>query len=626
MMPPLRLRLLLWPLCSAALALDTTSISGSTAPRSGASSARACSCVPSSLCRPLDPQPTARRREQQVFLEGKLYNGSGNNGGDGVWPWQSGVTSVVVFGSGNDSTAAFEQILCEAHRHGARAILPCGVPRINATDNLSSAAFRQMWVNSSIERMWGGVGSAGAGWLGWDGCNLDIENHDLGARPGLTELVKELKVAMNRRVPGSHLSFDASGEPSEDARRNMVFNYTALSEHVDYFIPTFYDMVTHIACSRRSSGCSLPSPNSPLPKVQAELEFWLNTLKIDPSKLIMALPFYGYDAPCKEGGNLSECILPAASSSSSSSSSDTLVDQAMKGAAMIGYGTIINEKLPLSRRGVQWNATASSPYFDYPNATTGLRHRVYYDNPRSIAAKRKLAQRLGLGGISAWTADALPHSSDPAAAAAMWEAITFDTAAHGNSRSTDSDDLVLKTDDPAAALPPSMLYLGPCNVSNPYMQWRGSALTSPGAAGTVENVGAKLCLSTLSKDPATLGPCGAGAAAWLYNSTNLTLAVVSISAGSDSSMAGVCVDVHGGLGPELDLWACHPLPPAGCHAAGVCASDYLHQQLRYDSTTGMLSTTHIAPKCNAQCVTLGQPGAGCVPGQGGCAPAGNSGE
>ena len=89
-------------------------------------------------------------------------------------------------------------------------------------------------------------------------------------------------------------------------------------------------------------------------------------------------------------------------------------------------------------------------------------------------------------------------------------------------------------------------------------------------------------------------------------------------------MAGVCVDVHGGLGPELDLWACHPLPPAACHADGVCASDYLHQQLKYDAATGLLSNRHIQPTCNAQCLTLGKPGPGCVPGQGGCAPAGNS--
>ena len=394
----------------------------------GLAPSSACSCVPSSLCRPLHPQPPPRR-EQQVFLEGKIYNGSGNNGGYGVWPWHNGVTSVVVFGSGNDTERAFDQILCEAHRHGARAILPCGVPRINATDNLSSPAFRRQWVASSIEYMWGGASNPkprGGG--GWDGCNLDIENPDLGARPGLTELVKELKTAMQNRVPGSHLTFDASGDPRTDHARHMVYNYSALAEHVDYFVPCYYDMQTRVACKRRSSGCSLPSPNSPLDAVQAGLEYYLDDLHTDPSTIIMAVPFYGYDVPCRAGGSKSDCrVLP---SGSGAGSAPALARQqaggSMLGAVTVGYGTILNELLPLAdSRGVQWNESAASPYFDYPNATTGLRHRVYYDNPRSITAKRELAQRLGLGGVSVWTADALPHSTNPAAAREMWEAIAL---------------------------------------------------------------------------------------------------------------------------------------------------------------------------------------------------------
>ena len=328
----------------------------------------ACSCVPSSLCRPLRPQPPPRR-EQQVFLEGMIYNGSANNGGYGVWPWHSGVTSVVVFGSGNDTEAAFDQIVCEAHRHGARAILPCGVPRIDATDNLSSPAFRRQWVASSVDWMWGGASNPrprGGG--GWDGCNLDIENPDLGARAGLTELVKELKTAMQNRVPGSHLTFDASPDPRTDHSRHMVFNYSALAEHVDYFVPCYYDMQTRVACKRRSSGCSLPSPNSPLDAVRAGLAYYLDELHTDPSTIIMAVPFYGYDVPCRAGGSSSDCVLPSVASGSGAGAAPALARQQagaggpMLGAVTVGYGTILNELLPLAdSRGVQWNESAASP-------------------------------------------------------------------------------------------------------------------------------------------------------------------------------------------------------------------------------------------------------------------------
>ena len=64
---------------------------------------------------------------------------------------------------------------------------------------------------------------------------------------------------------------------------------------------------------------------------------------------------------------------------------------------------------------------------------------------------------------------------------------------------------------PSAAAPPS-LYLGRCNATDPRMQWTGAALSTPGAASAVENVGAKQCLSTLGKDQAVLEPCGGKAA------------------------------------------------------------------------------------------------------------------
>ena len=107
-----------------------------------------------------------------MFLEGLAYNGSANDGG-GIWPWQAGVTTVVVFGAGNDTGAAFEQTLCQAHSHGARVLLPAS-PRITATDNLSSAEFRHSWVNSAIARLWQPAGSGAWGLPGWDGLNLDI--------------------------------------------------------------------------------------------------------------------------------------------------------------------------------------------------------------------------------------------------------------------------------------------------------------------------------------------------------------------------------------------------------------------------------------------------------------------
>ena len=57
----------------------------------------------------------------------------------------------------------------------------------------------------------------------------------------------------------------------------------------------------------------------------------------------------------------------------------------------VGYGEIVTSMLPEATHGRQWDAVASSPYFDFVNASTGKRHRVWYDDAESLALKSKLA-------------------------------------------------------------------------------------------------------------------------------------------------------------------------------------------------------------------------------------------
>ena len=152
-----------------------------------------------------------------------------------------------------------------------------------------------------------------------------------------------------------------------------------------------------------------PSPNSPLPAVESGLRHYLTALRIQPSQLVLAMPFYGYDIPCQDGGDPGACALAGSWSNT---------------AFQTSYATILRELLPTAIGGAsRWNASAASPYFDYTLA--GQRHRVFYDNPKSIGLKVALARRLGLGGVSVWTADCLPYEADPGAAAAMWAALAW---------------------------------------------------------------------------------------------------------------------------------------------------------------------------------------------------------
>jgi hypothetical protein len=128
--------------------------------------------------------------------------------------------------------------------------------------------------------------------------------------------------------------------------------------------------------------------------------------------------------------------------------------------------------------------------------------------------------------------------------------------------------------DDARPPPRNQLYMAPCNNSDPWQQWEGTTLHAPDTPSSVSNKASMQCLTTLTADPMTVGPCtGKYAATFLFNHTNLSLAVVHPSAGAGGHRkAGSCLDVNGGAGPDIDLWGCH----------GLDNLDYKHQQFVFE--------------------------------------------
>ena len=274
---------------------------------------------------------------------------------------------------------------------------------------------------------------------GYDGVNLDIEDFDgfEGAGGGgrrlpplhppakpdaasaaLTALVCELRAAMTAALPGSQLSFASAATPATNGRH---YDYRGISE---CFLPgDFYFVMAYAMQATKHT--NVPAPDSPLPAVQLGLVNY-QRLGVRPSQLVLGLPFYGYDTPCTAPAPAACTIEPGSWSTS---------------RFQIGYGSIVDELIPLAggAKAVRWNASAASPYFDYMHppaaaaaaaAGGAVRHRVYFDNPRSIRAKVAVAEAAGVGGIGVWTGTALPYATDPAAAKEMWAALKADDPAN----------------------------------------------------------------------------------------------------------------------------------------------------------------------------------------------------
>ncbi|GMI55462.1 hypothetical protein ScalyP_jg7825 [Parmales sp. scaly parma] len=135
-------------------------------------------------------------------------------------------------------------------------------------------------------------------------------------------------------------------------------------------------------------------------------------------------------------------------------------------------------------------------------------------------------------------------------------------------------------------IPALNLYLSKCNPNDPKQLWKGPTFLT-NSSSSVVNVGSSLCLSTL--DQITLAPCdGTDSQLWFYNHTNSTLFNLEHS---------VCVDAHGGKGPAVDIYECHPED----------FFDHFNQQFFFDEFSGLLRTGEGVGECNSQCVTVSSP-------------------
>lgn len=96
--------------------------------------------------------------------------------------------------------------------------------------------------------------------------------------------------------------------------------------------------------------------------------------EIPPEKILMGMPNYGYD-----------WTLPY-----------------MRGTAAQSIGLAQAADLAV-RTGseIRYDELAQTPYFNYTE--NGTRHVVWFDDPRSIAAKLELINEYGLAGASWWT-------------------------------------------------------------------------------------------------------------------------------------------------------------------------------------------------------------------------------
>ncbi|XP_059839723.1 di-N-acetylchitobiase [Hypanus sabinus] len=352
--------------------------SGSTPPIR-ASPIPGCPCSEPGLCRPLSG--TSKLEVFAFDVGGKDWK---------HYDW-SKMTTIAIFG------AYDPELLCHAHANEVRVVLK-GVVAIN---DIIDQVNRTAWIRSKVQL-------AKKQFL--DGINLDLEEavaYQSVEYLALTQLVKETTEIFHQEIPGSQVTFDVAWSP--DCIDGRCYDYVEIANSCDFLFVMSYDIQSQIW-----EDC-IAKANAPYYQTVSGIHGYLK-LGIDPKKLVLGVPWYGYDYPCLHLFEAGRCTLQSIPFHGAPCS-----DAA---GTQIPYKKIM-QQVDKSITGRLWDDNQKAPYYIYMVNETY--HEVWYDDPQSISMKALLLIKFGLRGIGMWNANLLDYSNTAAAVKLteeMWAALS----------------------------------------------------------------------------------------------------------------------------------------------------------------------------------------------------------
>lgn len=189
---------------------------------------------------------------------------------------------------------------------------------------------------------------------GYDGLHIDIENINDDDGGYLTAFIDQLLERL--RPQGRSLSIALPARTQAQAQWYRAFDYAAIAQRVDLVVVMAYDY---------GYAAGRPAPIAPLPWVREVLAY--SQTYIPNTKLLLGIPFYGYDWNVTRGGL----------------------------ARYIGVNEVVGKA---GERG--YDPAAGAAWLRY---TAGReRHMVWYENWQSVEAKFNLVVEADVQGWAAW--------------------------------------------------------------------------------------------------------------------------------------------------------------------------------------------------------------------------------
>jgi len=269
---------------------------------------------------------------------------------------QLAIFEISIQADGTLKGRPTRQLIKDAHAMGIKVILT--VSNLTSEGKFSTALIRRLVRDQDFSNLvWQNIRNILVDYQ-CDGVNLDLEKAAPADRPLFSKLIKnwsERFQKVNFRV-----SIDVPAKTSDDPQDAWKgsFDYKPLGQAVDEMIIMAYE---------EHWGASEPGSVASIPWVTRVLNYAV--ANIPPRKIYMGIPMYGYDWPEDGAGSV------------------------------ISY----HRAIELARRHgapLQWDGKQHSTYFRYE--TKGVRHTVYFEDPRSLREKLDLALQKGIRGVALW--------------------------------------------------------------------------------------------------------------------------------------------------------------------------------------------------------------------------------
>lgn len=211
-----------------------------------------------------------------------------------------------------------------------------------------------------------------------DGINIDFEyvgTPKTETQKAFTRMVEKLTTAVKAANPDYHVSIDVY---ADSAKNNRIWELEPIGQIVDHIIIMAYDF--HRPAS------SVAGPVAPIFGAgegwSQDIVTLLNEhmLVNPPAKLILGVPFYGYEWRTLDQSYLSQTYTGTG-----------------RLATYRRVKTLLEEK---PETAVNWNNQALSPWISY--SEEDITYQIQYDDIRSLGFKYDLVNQTNMAGIGIW--------------------------------------------------------------------------------------------------------------------------------------------------------------------------------------------------------------------------------